>query len=114
MHRLLILAGVGCLMTPLAQAVPLRPATKEITYLDLQDKANIKLIQPLQGGRPGNDLADLPRGEQKLGGVKFKIGDCLLQLEGPGQTFPAKLEGIKIGRSSPSSTSSMPRAGARG
>jgi hypothetical protein len=69
-----------------------------ITYLDLQAKANIKLEQPLQGGRPGNDLADLPRGEQKLAGVKFKIGDRLIQLEGPGQTFPTKLDGIKVGR----------------
>jgi hypothetical protein len=104
MHRLLILAGIGCLMSPLAHAVPLRPSAREITYVDLQGKANIKLTQSLQGGRPGNDLADLPRGEQQFGGVKFKIGDRLLQLEGSGSIhaegmeFPTKVEGIKVGR----------------
>jgi hypothetical protein len=75
-----------------------RSAKKEISFLDLQPKANIKLKEPLQGGRPDNNLADLPKGEQKFGGVKFKIGDSLIQLEGPAQTFPAKVEGIKVDR----------------
>jgi hypothetical protein len=98
MRGLIIPVAVACLITPLARAVPLRPLTKEIIYLDLQAKANIKLTEPLQGGRPGNDLADLPRGVRKLGGVKFKIGDALIQLEGRGQAFPAKLQGIKVGQ----------------
>jgi hypothetical protein len=98
MRRLLILAGVGgLLLIGFARAAPLRRG-KEIAYLDLQPKANIKLKEALQGGRPGNDLADLPRGEQKFGGVKFKIGDGLIQLEGPAQTFPTKVDGIKVGR----------------
>src|SRR5262249_13730841 len=98
MRRLFILAWVaGLLGGAFAPAVPLR-GSKEITYMDLQPKANTKLTEVLQGGRPANPLADLPRGERKLGGVKFKIGDRLIQLEGPGTTFPTKVEGIKVGR----------------
>jgi hypothetical protein len=98
MRRLFILAWVGGLLgVAFAPAVPVRRG-KEITYLDLQPKANTKLTEPLQGGRPANTLADLPRGERKLGGVKFKIGERLIQLEGPGTKFPTKVEGIKVGR----------------
>jgi hypothetical protein len=98
MRRLFILAWVGGLLgAAFAQAVPLRRG-KERTYLDLQPKANLKLTEPLQDGRPANNLAALPRGDQKLGGVKFNIGDRLIQLEGPGKTFPTKVEGIAVGR----------------
>jgi hypothetical protein len=105
MRRLFILAWVGGLLgVASAPAVSLRRG-KEVTYLDLQPKANTKLTEPLQAGRPANNLAALPRGEQKLGGVKFEIGKRLIQLQGPAspqaegqKRFPAKVEGIKVGR----------------
>jgi beta-galactosidase len=68
------------------------------TYVDLQPKANQKLDQPFHGAE-GNDLAELPKGEQTLAKVKFKIGPGLIQL---GSTIlkdnPAKVEGIAVDR----------------
>jgi hypothetical protein len=90
---------------PVTQGVALRWEKGELTYLDLQPKANTKLTEALQNGRPANTLKDLPRGEQKLGGVKFKISDRLIQLQGTGSVpvkgaarYPAKVEGIRVGR----------------
>jgi hypothetical protein len=68
-------------------------------YVDLQPKANQKLDEPLHSGSEGNDLAQLPRGEQTLAKVKFKIGASLIQL---GSTLlkdvPAKVDGIAVDR----------------
>ena len=68
------------------------------SYVDLQPKANQKLDQGFHGAE-GNDLADLPKGEQTLAKVKFKIGPGLIQL---GSTVlkdnPAKVEGIVVDR----------------
>ena len=100
MRRLLIMAGVGgLLLSPFAGAVPVKPAKNQIVYLDLQSKANVKLKGPFH--QADNDLAELPTGEQKLGGVKFKIGDRLIHLAGQNQVFqefPEKVEGIKVER----------------
>jgi len=51
-------------------------------FLDLQPHANQKLREAF--GRAGNDLAGLPTGEQTLAGVKFRIGEGLIQLTGRG------------------------------
>jgi hypothetical protein len=100
MRRLLIMATVGgMLLAGFARAVPVRPAKKEIAYLDLQPQANVKLKGPFH--QADNDLAELAKGEQKLGGVKFKIGDRLIHLAGQQQVFqqlPEKVEGIKVER----------------
>jgi hypothetical protein len=82
---------IGCaLLTPVTWA-----AEKNLTYMDLQPQATIKLTETL--GNPNNDLADLPKGEQTLGGVKFKIDDGYLQLgSATVADKPAKVEGIKV------------------
>src|SRR5262249_28483677 len=51
------------------------------------------------GRYPGNNLASLPAGAQTFAGVKFHVGDGLMQL---GSSLfkgkPGKVEGIKVGR----------------
>ncbi len=68
------------------------------TFIDLQPKANQKLDDGFHGSED-NSLSELPRGEQTLAKVPFKIGPGLIQL---GSTElkdnPAKVEGILVGR----------------
>jgi hypothetical protein len=83
-------------------ALPAGPGEEEEQfYISLKAKANHKLKE---GFHPGarfqeNTLASLPTGVQKLGGIKFKIEEGLLQLgskEIPDK--PEKIEGIPVGR----------------
>jgi hypothetical protein len=93
MRRFLTAVGTCCVLSvALAWA-----ADKELTYLDLQPYANQKLKDNFHSGAEGNNLAELSEGEQTLEGVKFKIGESLIQLgskvlENP----PEKVEGIKV------------------
>jgi hypothetical protein len=65
----------------------------KFAYLDLQPLANSKLKDGT-----GNNLAALAKGEQSLAGVKFKVGDGLIQLgSASSQDMPEKVEGIKVG-----------------
>jgi hypothetical protein len=77
------------------------PAPEQtITHLDLQPKANHKLNDSFHGAAfPDNNLADLPQGKQTLDGVKFVIGEKLIQLANDTlkDNFPEKVEGIKVG-----------------
>jgi len=79
---------------------PAGPADKKFTFVDLRPHANQKLADNFGSGREGNNLTALPRGEQTFAGVKFQVGDGLLQL---GSTLlkeqkPDQVEGIKVGR----------------
>jgi hypothetical protein len=70
-------------------------AEKEVTYIDLDPKANQKVAE--NEGDPGNDLSELPKGEQTIEGAKFRVGKGLIQLRGkflPDR--PEKVEGIKV------------------
>ena len=70
---------------------------KPTTYIDLQPKANQKLAEDFDPNTEGNNLAQVPKGEQKLEGVKFKIDESLVQLGSkikPGK--PEKISGIKV------------------
>jgi hypothetical protein len=100
MKRFLILiVACGLSGARLAPAVPVNRGQKETTFVDLQPKANAKVKENFQGGTAGNNLAALPGGEQKLAGVRFQIGNRLIQLAGKGQNNgPDKVEGIKVGR----------------
>lgn len=84
--RSIVVVGVAWL---LAAPIPKEKAGK-LTYLDLQPQANTKLTDG-----EGNNLAALPKGEQALAGVKFKIGEGLIQLNPTDES--AKVEGIKVG-----------------
>jgi hypothetical protein len=77
---------------------PLYDPQGKLYSVDLQQKANVKLAEgnPLN---PDNNLEELRVGEQTLGGVKFSIGERLIQLastEFPGR--PEKVEGIRVNR----------------
>jgi len=70
---------------------------KTFHFVDLQEQANQKRLDNMGRGFPGSSLGALPGGEQTFGGVKFKVGDGLLQL---GSTIldmkPDKIAGIKV------------------
>jgi hypothetical protein len=66
-------------------------------FLDLEGKANQKLKEPFHSGSEGNDLAELPAGEQVLAKVKFKVGAGAIQLGSTlAKDFPEKVEGIEV------------------
>jgi len=77
---------------------PYAPKGK-LSYVDFPPKANLKLTGDFDSLKRGNNLADLPQGEQTFGGVKFKIGEGLIHL---GQRrrpdLPTKIEGIPVSR----------------
>ncbi len=50
-----------------------------LNYIDLRSCANRKVTLG-RTGKPNNSLAELPRGEQTFGGVKFNIADAMIQL----------------------------------
>jgi len=82
--------------------LPAGPAEEDDTvYIDLKTKANHKLKDPFHDSNnfKENNLAALKAGVQKLGGVRFKIGDDFLQLGSimlP--NMPEKFEGIPVNR----------------
>jgi beta-lactamase regulating signal transducer with metallopeptidase domain len=85
--------------TPVAAA----PKTVSWTQVDLSTYANAKLMESWLPGAIDNDLSALTAGRQVLSGVPFEI-DGVLQLSGKdmpqsARSFPARIEGIKIGRS---------------
>ena len=69
-----------------------------LTPIDFQSKANRRLNEKF-GRIEGNDLRELPQGEQTLGGLKFKIGPAALFLAGAKyREVPEKIEGIAVDR----------------
>jgi beta-galactosidase len=95
MRSVLATSVIGLAITLAAAGAGERPS---FAYINLQPKANQKLDEGFHGA-DGNDLAELPRGEQTLAKVKFKIGDALIQF---GSTTlkdkPARVEGIAVDR----------------
>lgn len=55
-------------------------AATKFFHVDLQTRTNQKLTDNFGSGSEGNNLAELPRGEQTFENVRFKIEDGLLQL----------------------------------
>jgi RNA polymerase sigma factor (sigma-70 family) len=85
---------------PAPNPVPVAPAITDAqrgrTYVDLQPYANQRLTDSFHFD--GNNLANLPTGEQRLAGVNFKIESRLIQLScGGAADMPQKVEGIKLG-----------------
>ncbi len=88
---------IACVLLTYALGVPLsaQDDTKSVKNLDLGPKANQKLKDGY--GDDANNLAQLTAGEQTLGGVKFKIGEGLIQVSGnETENLPEKVEGIKV------------------
>src|SRR5437764_13155901 len=53
---------------------------KPVTYVDLQPTTNQKLKEPFHGSSDANKLAELKQGKKTLDGLKFNIGEGLIQL----------------------------------
>jgi hypothetical protein len=95
--RNFLLAAAVCGGLGLAWA---RAAAQEVSYLDLQPKATQKLKDNLHAAdSAGNNLTEVPTGEQTLEGIKFKIGEGLIQL-GSEMVLdkPEKVEGIPVNK----------------
>ena len=76
---------------PQAGAAPELPAASSLVPLDLQSLANRDITELSGPGRfAGNGLAELQKGEQTFSGVRFHIGDKLIQAD--------KVEGIPVNR----------------
>ena len=72
-------------------------AEDKITYIDLEPQANRKLADNQGRGLDGNDLNNVPTGEQKFGDLMFKIGPKLIQLGSQMlDSLPATVEGITV------------------
>src|SRR5260370_34609717 len=105
MRRLAVAASLCCLLgVAFAWAADKKEekkaANKKWTFIDLQPKANHKLKEDFHGNNfAGNNLESLPQGEQTLEGIKFKIGEGLIQLTSMQQEVadkPEKVEDIKV------------------
>jgi hypothetical protein len=72
---------------------------KGVRYLDIQPRANERLDANLGRGGAGNNFATLPRGEQTIQGVKFKVEDrfILLGIRPSKGEKTEKVEGIEVG-----------------
>ncbi len=71
----------------------------ELEFVNLSSQANWALAEKTFAGGDGNNLAELPVGEQTLGGVRFRIADRFIQLRSKHlPELPAKVERIPIGR----------------
>jgi RNA polymerase sigma factor (sigma-70 family) len=78
---------------------PAQPGKERaVTYVDLQPKANQRLKESFHKF-DGNNLAELKPGKQTLGGLKFDIGEGLIQLANDELEveLPEKVTGIKVG-----------------
>jgi hypothetical protein len=98
---LLGFAGVLIIWTAHAGQLGAVPAPKQkLVFIDLQAKANHKLKDDFHSATyPGNNLAELTKGEKTLAKVKFSIGESLLQLGSTNVADkPDKIEGIKVGQ----------------
>jgi hypothetical protein len=96
------LALAACLLLAAAVAAAPLPKGKEAEppFIDLKPHGNQKLKEDFNSGRyADNNLASLPAGKQTFAGVKFLVGESMVQL---GSTSikgkPEKVEGIKVGR----------------
>ena len=97
MRFVLAISLTCCALT----AVGAGAAEEEATYVpvDLEIKTTQKLDESFHGdGGAGNNLEELPQGEQTFGGVKFHVGEGCIQLGGPRLAkMPEKVPGIKVG-----------------
>jgi len=76
------------------------PPKGRLVPLDLKGKSNQPINDLSEGGDfEGNGFAELPRGEQVLGGVRFRIGDTIIRLASTNlTTAPKQVEGIPVDR----------------
>ena len=98
MRRLLLVTNALLFCVVLAAAAPV-PKSDGMTPLDLQPKANHKLADNFHGDTANNNLSSLKAGKHTLEGIKFEVGEKLIQLGSKSVSDkPEKVEGIKVGR----------------
>jgi hypothetical protein len=85
---------------PQVPAAPEIPAGSKLFPLDIQMLGNYSVAGSLGSGQfSGNGLAELRKGEQTLGGVRFQIGDKLVRMEDvEDRDGVLKVEGIPVNR----------------
>ncbi len=101
MYRLLGLMACFLLVGTIGAApVPKKKKEASSAFLDLKPHINQKLKDDFNSGRySGNSLASLPRGTRTFAGVKFHVGEGLMQLGSSNyKDRPEKFTGIKVGR----------------
>src|SRR5690349_3971703 len=92
MRWLGLATGVCLLWTAAFAATDNKGDEKKFTCIDLQPQANVR-VHGLFGGDDKGE-GKLPRGEQTLVGVKFQIGEKLIQLAGTQRNdLPTKVDG---------------------
>ena len=96
MSRFSMLIIAGCVVAG-SWSPACSQAEDKITYIDLEPQANRKLTDNQGRGLDGNDLNNVPTGEQKFGDLMFKIGPKLIQLGSQMlDSLPATVEGITV------------------
>ncbi len=87
----------------LPRRIPARPATAGERLLDLSPHYNAALTEtwlPVSGMTSANDLAALPSGVQKFGGVEFDVRGVIqlagAALENLGGNFPRQVNSIRV------------------
>ena len=96
MSRFSMLIVAGCVVAGSWSPACSR-AEDKIIYIDLEPQANRKLSDNQGRGLDGNDLNNVPTGEQKFGDLTFKIGPKLIQLGSQMlDSLPATVEGITV------------------
>jgi hypothetical protein len=97
-YRSLTIPALALALATLASAAP-APKGTETNPIDLSSHTNVKLKDTFHNDpREGNNLGELPTGKQTFGGVKFTVGDGLIQLGSARVKGPEKVKDIKVGR----------------
>lgn len=96
MSRLLTVA-VLCLFTAaLLTAAPV-PEGPSFVFVDLKAHINQKMKEAFHSGNYPDNFLTVPTGKQTFDGIKFQIGDGVVQLGGATLAGkPEKVEGIKV------------------
>lgn len=91
---------ISCLIVGgLLAVLPSTAFAGDMHPVDLTQYVNQKLDGGYGRLGDGNNLAKLPRGEQKFGDARFKVGDGILQLGSKREPkFPDRINGIKVDR----------------
>jgi hypothetical protein len=92
-------------MAELSRQIPGRPAGMDANLIDLSRFYNAALTEtwfPTPTPDLKNDLAAMPRGEQRFGGVAFDVRGVVqlsgAALENLGARFPRRVDGMLVGR----------------
>lgn len=85
------------LLCGLLAAAPGALDDSRFLFVDIQPQSNHALKDDMGADFAGNNLANLPRGEQTFEGTPFRVGEKMIRLRGmDDEKFPVAVEGIKV------------------